>query len=239
MQAEDYHFYVMCHGANEPRYTSQASLQPMKLHACSCSMEEQLQLREDGWVLDNTGKHISELNKWWAELTGIYWLLNHADDEFIGNAQYRRQWQENALAPSSPSVLYIPDALPLPFSVREQYQRGHVGMDGLEQALKAADRRQLPLTRDELERAFEQNIFYGHIMARGHHDNYFLFMQTLLDCMWPIWDHHQERIKQIEGYNARYMAFLSERIMTALVLHRDKVWPGLDIQTAPMQFIGA
>jgi len=35
-----------------------------------------------------------------------------------------------------------------------------------------------------------------------------------------------------------YMAFLSERIMTALVLHRDKIWPGLQIQTAPIQFIG-
>jgi hypothetical protein len=26
--------------------------------------------------------------------------------------------------------------------------------------------------------------------------------------------------------------------MTALVLHRDKVWPGMHIETAPIQFFG-
>lgn len=238
MQAKSLQIYVMCHGPNEPRYSSLASLRPMKLNACNLPIEEQLRLSDNGWQLDNVGRQISELNKWWAELTGIYWMVNNATDEFIGNAQYRRKWQDNALAPSLPSVLYIPDALPLPFSVRSQYQQGHIGMDGLEQALKAADRRQLPLSRAELEQAFEQNIFYGHIMARGHHANYRLFMQTLIECMWPIWDHACERIMNIEGYNARYIAFLSERIMTALVLHRDKVWPGLEIQTAPIQFIG-
>jgi hypothetical protein len=238
MQAKEYQIYVACHGDNEPRYSSLASLHRMKLNAYAFSAEEQLRLRNDGWLLDNTGRNISELNKWWAELTGIYWVVNNATNEFIGNAQYRRKWQDNALPPSLPSVLYIPDALPLPFSVRSQYQRGHVGMDGLEQALKAADRRQLPLSRKQLEQAFEQNIFYGHIMARGHHANYCLFMQTLIDCMWPIWEHAREQIMNIEGYNARYIAFLSERIMTALVLHRDKIWPGLEIQTAPMQFIG-
>ena len=238
MEAKDYHIYTMCHGAHEPRYSSNALLHKMKLNAHSLPEHECLQLASDGWVLDNKGINISSLNKWWAELTGIYWMVNNASDEFIGNAQYRRKWQDNALSPSLPSVLYIPDALPLPFSVRSQYQQGHVGMDGLEQALKAADRRQLPLTREELESAFEQNIFYGHIMARGSQVNYCFFMQTLLDCMWPIWEQVQEQVRTIEGYNARYMAFLSERIMTALVLHRDKIWPGLQIQTAPIQFIG-
>ena len=239
MRPEDYHIYVMCHGDKKPRYSSEATLQPMKLNANALPIEEQINLEKAGWQLDNKGDHISELNKWWAELTGIYWMLNNASNEFIGNAQYRRRWQDNALSPSSPYVLYIPDALPLPFSVKIQYQQGHVKMDGLEQALRAADRGQMPITKEQLEQAFEQNIFYGHIMARGHHVNYSLFMQTLLDCMWPIWEHCCQRIMQIEGYNARYMAFLSERIMTALVLHRDKVWPGLDIQTAPIQFVGS
>lgn len=236
MQAKDWHIYVMCHGENEPRYSSTASLHCMRLEAESLPMEEQLQLSCAGWTLDNGGHNISTYNKWWSELTGVYWLINNATDEYLGNAQYRRQWSDEALAPSDPSVLYIPHPEHFGFSVARQYREGHVGMDGLNQALLAADRGQMPISREDLELAFNQNIFYGHIMARGAHANYCQFMQTLLDCMWPIWDNAQESIKQIEGYNCRYISFLAERVMTALILHRDKVWPGLSIETAPINF---
>lgn len=237
MQAEDWHIYVMCHGDNEPRYSSSASLHRMKLGAESRPPEELLQLFHTGWTLDNLGGHnISSYNKWWSELTGIHWLVNNATEEFIGNAQYRRQWADEGLAPSSPSVLYIPEPERFGCSIAKQYREGHVGMDGIEQALLIADRGQMPITKEELELAFNQNIFFGHIMARGAHVNYCEVMQTLLDCMWPIWDNCQEKIKQIEGYNCRYISFLAERIMTALVLHREKVWPGLSIETAPINF---
>jgi hypothetical protein len=111
-------------------------------------------------------------------------------------------------------------------------------MDGISQALAAADSGKLPLSRQDLETAFEQKVFYGHIMARGPHHLYCQFMQTLLDCMWPIWNNGKEEIMQIEGYNCRYVSFLAERIMTALVLNRGKVWPSLRIETAPIQFFG-
>lgn len=238
MQAKNYQIYVMCHGANTPRYSSDATLHPMRLGASSLSDGALNLLAANGWKNDCTGCHISGLNKWWAELTGVYWLVNNCTDEFLGNAQYRRKWKDIALAPSTESVLYIPEELPLPFSVASQYRQGHIGMDGIEQALMAADRGQLPLTRQDMERSFEQNIFYGHIMARGANANYCAFMQLLIECMWPIWDHAETSIRKIEGYNTRYIAFLSERIMTALVLHRDKIWPGMEIQTAPIEFIG-
>lgn len=236
MQAKDWHIYAMCHGDNVPRYSSSASLHCMKLGAESLPIEEQLQLSHAGWVLDNSGHNISTHNKWWSELTGISWMVNNATDEFIGNAQYRRKWADNYLEPSSPCVLYVPEPEIFPFSIARQYQEGHEGMNGIEAALWAADRGMIPLSREDLEAAFNQNVFFGHIMARGAITNYCEVMQTLLDCMWPIWDNYQQQIKQIEGYNCRYISFLSERIMTALILHREKVWPGISIETAPIHF---
>lgn len=236
MRAEDYHLYVMCHGKNEPRYSSSATLHRMKLGANHIGKPRLAELRNNGWEVDYTGNNISELNKWWSELTGIYWLVNNCGWDFIGNAQYRRKWADEALEPSEASTLYIPEPEHFPFSIARQYQEGHRGMDGLEQALLAADQGRMPLSREQLESAFNQNTFFGHIMARGSCANYCLFMTTLLDCMWPIWDNAKDKIKQIEGYNCRYISFLSERIMTALVLHREKVWPGLSIETAPINF---
>ena len=238
MQAKDHHIYVMCHGEHKPRHFSLASVHRMKLGAELLPNNEQLKLIENNWILDNQGlHHISSQNKWWSELTGIYWLVNNVAHDFIGNAQYRRQWKNEGLVPSRKDTIYIPEPEKFAFSIAHQYSEGHKGMDGIEVALWAAEKNFLPISKEDLERAFNQNIFFGHIMARGYHANYCKIMQTLLDCMWPIWECHQNKIKQIEGYNCRYISFLSERIMTALVLHRDKVWPGLEIKTAPIEFI--
>ena len=238
MKAKDWHLFVMCHGDNVPRYDSTATLHRMRLDAAKLSVYNQIDLVHDGWILDSQGRNISWMNKWWSELTGICWAVNNSSHDFIGNAQYRRKWRDDGLEPSSPSVLYIPEPEHFHCSVAEQYAGGHQGMDGIDQALIAADKGQLPLSKEDLEAAFEQKIFYGHIMARGSHQLYCQFMQTLLDCMWPVWDDGREKIMQIEGYNCRYISFLAERIMTALVLHRDKVWPSMSIETAPIEFFG-
>ena len=238
MQAKDHHLYVMCHGDNLPRYDTLATMHRMRLGAEKLSVYDQSELVPGGWILDNQGRGISELNKWWSELTGIYWMVNNSPHDFIGNAQYRRKWRDDGLEPSACDVLYIPEPEHFHCSVADQYLGGHKGMDGIDQALAAADRGELPLSRGDLEAAFEQRVFYGHIMARGPHQLYCQFMQTLLDCMWPIWDNGKEKIMQIEGYNCRYISFLAERIMTALVLHRGKVCPSMSIETAPIEFFG-
>lgn len=238
MQAKDHHLYVMCHGDNLPRYDTLAAMHRMRLGAEKLSVYDQIDLVHGGWILDNQGRGISELNKWWSELTGIYWMVNNSPHDFIGNAQYRRKWRDDGLEPSACDVLYIPEPEHFHCSVADQYLGGHKGMDGIDQALAAADRGELPLSRGDLEAAFEQRVFYGHIMARGPHQLYCQFMQTLLDCMWPIWDNGKEKIMQIEGYNCRYISFLAERIMTALVLHRGKVCPSMSIETAPIEFFG-
>ena len=44
-----------------------------------------------GYLADNTGDHISDLNPYYGELTGLYWLWkNYPDVENIGICHYRR-----------------------------------------------------------------------------------------------------------------------------------------------------
>ena len=42
------------------------------------------------YVRDDTGRNISEKNKTFCELTGLYWGWNHLDAEYIGLCHYRR-----------------------------------------------------------------------------------------------------------------------------------------------------
>lgn len=48
--------------------------------------------KEDlGYLADNTGEHISDLNCYYSELTGFYWLWkNYYETEYIGTCHYRR-----------------------------------------------------------------------------------------------------------------------------------------------------
>ena len=44
-----------------------------------------------GYRADNTGEHISDLNCYYSELTGFYWLWkNYHETEYIGTCHYRR-----------------------------------------------------------------------------------------------------------------------------------------------------
>lgn len=53
-------------------------------------------LNEDfGYIRDDTGENISNLNKYYAELTGEYWAWKNDDSDIIGFCHYRRYFTKN------------------------------------------------------------------------------------------------------------------------------------------------
>ena len=53
----------------------------------------------------------------------------------------------------------------------------------------------------------------------------------------PIWEENKSAFLKIEGYDKRAIAFIAERLITGMVLYRDKLFPEMNIATTPIGFI--
>lgn len=243
MQSSDLTVYAGCILHEPVRWTSAATVVPV---FCGTkrwrAMPEQLTQRmgESKWEYDDGPKSVD--NAYWADLSCIQTVLrltqDQPEDALIGNAQYRRSWLEDAIQPSDSSVLYVPDPAHFGCSLRQQFEGGHLGLPGYEMTMEAASQGLFPLSADQIDLVWQQNTFHGCLMARGPRRLYAPFMTMLLDefCA-PLWQKYELNFRRQQGYNQRGIAFIAERLFTAMVLYRDVLNLG-PIKSAPIVFHG-
>jgi hypothetical protein len=237
MQPSDLTIYAASLHGTPIRYTSEANLIPLCTYATTLEADKREQLRQEGWSFDDENENISHLNPWFAELTAIFSVVHHDKSELVGNAQYRRRWKENALAPSDENILYVPEPAIFGISLADQMKEGHCSFDGATMMMNATETDGFPFTSSVMKKVLQQNNFHGCLMARGPAQHYKIFMAMLLRCMAPIWHANSDKIMSLDGYDRRAVAFMAERVMTALILHRESLF-NFEIMAAPIEFIG-
>lgn len=206
--------------------------------ACKLASGEREDLREKGYVFDDEGQSfLSPLNPQLGELSCIQWIVNNAKQLNIGNAQYRRNWIEPGNEWYDDNTLYVPEFATFSCSLEQQFYGGHSSFDAPLITRTLADTGQWLFSREQIDKLWKQNLFIGCNMARGPRSQYQKFMTTLFDALMPIWENHKESFLKIEGYDKRAIAFIAERLITGMVLYRDKLFPEMNIATAPIGFI--
>ena len=238
MQPSDCAIYAVCIPGKEVRYSSLAQLIPIMGGACKLSLKEREDLRQKGYVFDDEGQSfLSPLNPQLGELSCIQWIVNNAEQMNIGNAQYRRNWVEPCTEWYDDNTLYVPEFATFSCSLEQQFYGGHSAFDAPLITRTMADTGQWLFSREEIDKLWKQNLFIGCNMARGPRGQYQKFMTTLFSALMPIWEENKELLLQIEGYDKRAIAFIAERLITGMVLYRDRLLPGINIATAPIGFI--
>jgi len=219
------------------RYSSAFPLKTIIGNARALSSNRREELRQQGCLFDDNCLHsISDLNPWWGELTAIYWLMQQPLSGIIGNAQYRRFWADSSLSTISSNVLYLSETCVFPCSMADQFRGGHC-FPGVEMTMNLALQGRMPFTGIEMQNIWASNRFQGGPMAIGSWPLYRRLMAVLFDCLWPIWDAYENCIRTLVGYDQRAMAFLAERLLSGIVLMKDKFLPGIELQSIPLHYI--
>lgn len=186
-----------------------------------------------GYQGDDTGEHISDLNCYYGELTGLYWIWQNLDyDGNIGICHYRRYFMNERRellteaeydAILSDHDVMTSQAIYIDKPYREYYAEAHNGTDLI---LEGEVIRELfPEDYPVFEQVMEGNKYYfGNLMvtSRANFDAY---------CQWlfQIFAELSNRIdvSAYDEYHRRIFGFLSEQLLMVWIQARGlKVYEG-------------
>ena len=202
-----------------------------------------------GYLMDDEGEHISHLNYWLGDLTGTYWVWKNAEEEFIGVNHYRRFWNESEISDLKENTLYVPKPYPLDCSLRSHHEffNGKIGLDILEKVI-LEKRSNLDISIMEVLNT--GNNLYGANSFFGHREIFSTMCEkvfpTVFECLkdylvanvphsynHPSVDGSKDRFQQRRG-----MAYLTERIISAILIDRERYLPGIEVVPITLQHIG-
>jgi hypothetical protein len=209
---------------------SSAFDKPLQDHYTLAKYEKVLQvgaaltdIRIKAFCTDNTGENISRINRQFCELTGLYWIWKHAEEDYVGLAHYRRHfilpsdWLD-AMQTQCVDVL-LPAPLYVYPSIEENYRRRHTesNWDNMLEFVRV----HCSDDYEELSHFFKTTSLYSPC-------NMFIMRREVLDdlCSWlfPILFSVAESGGELEdNYQNRYPGFISERLISFFFdKHRDK-----------------
>jgi hypothetical protein len=179
-----------------------------------------------GDCFDDAGENISEKNANYCELTGLYWLWKHCNDDYIGLVHYRRYFTHrfcgrHVLSDQEIRSLLKENDIILPFrhqinaTVEKQYCRN----SGLKKDLERVDRILSEKYPDYVQtyRAFlkSDRIYFFNMMILDR-EKFNAYCSWLFDILFTL--EQQVDLSEYNDYQKRIFGFLSERLLNVWVL---------------------
>ena len=178
---------------------------------------------------DNTKINISNKNKNYCELTGLYWLWKNTSDEYIGIEHYRRLFSHDFFGNKLTTDLEIKTILEkyyviLPFRKKfnTSIEKDYILHSGYERDLKHT-REIIELKYPEYLNTYEefmsQNTMCLFNMMISKRDKFDEYCKWLFDILFEL-----ESKTNLEGYSdyeKRIYGFIAERLLNVWILHNE------------------
>lgn len=164
-------------------------------------------------IKDNSGDNISDKNKKYCELTGIYWIWKNYNADYVGISHYRRHFEltESMLSQIAHSDIDVIVTIPIfnfP-SVREVYREDHCIDDWY-------------IMLEAIEKISPEYLLSARNIGNGNYYfayNMMIAKQSIYNeyCEWlfSILEYCEKYcVKKDNVYQDRYIGFLAERLLT-------------------------
>lgn len=178
---------------------------------------------DENILLDSTGENISHKNKYYCELTGLYWIWKNIKCGYVGLCHYRRYLKEGKSILNKNQIKEIFEKkdvdiiLPIEYftfsSVYDEYKEHHIISD-------------LELCENIIRNDYPDYIESYNKVMKGHSTyicNMFISKKEIIDqyCLWlfDILSKVEQEIdlNQRDDYQKRVFGFLSERLFTVWI----------------------
>ena len=162
---------------------------------------------------DDEGENISDRNKPYCALTGLYWIWKHAGEDYVGLVHYRRHFllPENWVEICERNDIDV--ILPVPLyvgpSVAENYRTRHIASDW--DFMLSYVKEKLPNEYDDLNRILGGCLYSPCNMLIARRAVLDDLCKWLFPILFAVVEHGG---KKDDKYQARYPGFLSERLIT-------------------------
>lgn len=177
-----------------------------------------------GYVRDDSGDNISDKNKHYCELTGMYWAWKNLDADYIGLAHYRRHFTVRKGSDKQQLPITESELKPLleKYDVILPRKRNYYIETTYNQYVHAHHKEDLDTTEAILKEKYPEYMdAYKNVMnsTSGHRFNMFVMKRGIFDkyCSW-LFDvlfelENRLDISEYSNYDARVYGFVGERLL--------------------------
>ena len=178
---------------------------------------------KDADYYDNVGDNISDKNKNYCELTGLYWIWKNTVSDIVGLCHYRRYFSKSKFSKQEKHYVTIDDIkqymrrydviMPVKRYYKETtYEALNVApnIDDIN-AIKAAIKTICPEYLDPFNEYLQSNKCYLYnmfIMRKWLMDEYCSWLFPILECI-----EKNYKVDNEDPYRSRLFGFLSERLI--------------------------
>ena len=174
-----------------------------------------------GYLGDNTGEHISDLNPYYGELTGLYWIWrNETEADVIGICHYRRFFMnedgsfmraEDYEAALADCDVMVSDLVSAGGTNRENFGKAHnpQDMEAVGEAIKAI----YPEDYDAFCRVMDdEKCCYGNLMV-ARKEVFDAYCEWLFNVLVETSENNNFKMERKDAYHQRVFGFISEVLL--------------------------
>lgn len=174
-------------------------------------------------VRDNTGENISVKNRQYCELTALYWIWKNDHSDYVGLCHYRRHFEfsEEIIRKIGGSDIDVAVTIPiLNFpSVRDIYENDHCIEDW--DIMLDVLRKLYPDYYTTALKVQDGDYYYAYNMLIARKE----ILDSYCEWVFPVLEHCELACsKKTDKYQARFIGFLAERLMTIYFIHNSFRW---------------